>query len=198
MKINPILSTIPVKTFNLCKKQDVCFLGNIDKNEVIKTLPNGTRVVLRGINNPNSDKYSVNYFGILDKNNEIGRDVRFDKRYNEIRAIEYKKPVSGFRWVQNSLSVSFDKDNKIRNIYLINHSDNYSVHSVLNIKDGFSACVHCFKTDKNVLINEDDKKSLLDYFLYHSKGALKEIQENNLTGSENIMEKFENFLDLTL
>ncbi len=188
MKINSISFA---KTNILNNSHKVLFCSN-NKDEIIKPLSNGTTMVLRGVDYITPDKYQVKYLGIFDKNNGLIKDMRYDKRYNEIRAIEYQKPYGGFNFIQGGLTVSFDKDENIRNIYLINKVGENTIHNVLNDKHGLSLTMY----DKNnapVQLNRSEFQEQLNYFLGFTYDMLLIAQENNLIGSKDVLDKFSKF-----
>ena len=196
MKINNISFT---QKFPVVKKPEdkpkKIVLSVLPQKEVIKPLLNGKKLILKGFNN--SDDNTVNYIGVLDKNNNLIQDIRFDRRYNEIRAIEYKKPSGGFGYIKSSVSVSLDKDNEIRNIYFISHNDDDSVtHSSLNIKHGFDT--KTYQKDNNFKpTNREDVINSYNCLVNYTKSVLNNAQDNNLEGSKNILEKFSNFINHT-
>ena len=132
-----------------------------------------------------------NYIGFTDKNNNLTKDIRFDRRYNEIRAIEYQKHCKGFNFIQNGLTVSFNDKGNIRNIYLISKKGDSDIHIVLNDKHGLS--ITFFDKNKKGL-SEKELNNLKDFFINYTKEMLKTAQENNLTGSKDVLDKFSDFL----
>ena len=190
MKINNIsfLNYLPAKNIKTySNNHSVAFCSDLPK-EIIKSRPDGTKIVLKKFYQSTCDD-EYDYIGFLDKNNKLIKDIRFDRRYNEIRAIDYQKPSGVFYFIQNGLTVTFDKDKNITNVYLISKDGENSTHSVLNDKHGLS--INTYDKDNNVVhLDSDELNKKFLYFIDYTKAFLKEAQDNNLFNSKNALNKF--------
>ena len=140
MKINNISFKTP-KYFYSSFNKGLNFKGETNKQaekEIIKINPDGTKTVLKQIDFIGSDNPEPIYLKVLGKNDKILKDMRFDKRYNEIRAHEFEDNYNGFAYIKNSLTISFDSNKQIRNIYLIRKNGDTVTHLSLNNKHGLS------------------------------------------------------------
>jgi len=199
MKINNI-SFKNQKYFYSSFNKGLNFKGNVDKQaekEIIKLNPDGTKTVLKQIDFTDSEIPRPTYLKILGKNDKVLKDIRFDKRYNEIRAHEFEDNYNGFAYIKNSLTVSFDSNKQIRNIYLIRKKDDTVTHLSLNNNHGLS--VNSYDKDNNEIpLNIYDKKEQIEFFVNFTNDILKLAQKNNLKASKDISYKFLHFFKTAL